>query len=183
MKMRNKNKGFTLIELLVVVAVIGIISGVVLAALSTARTKSRNAVRLENADTIAKAFQVSTTGANSNQFPSSRINPTDTDTSWVCLGAAANCWIGAYVRFTPVSNILNSGLAGGVTPTDPFFSGARGDAFVYNSNALGVNPTGAYIMWVMEPQINNPCGRGTSVNAAAGENYYFCRLHLGPPTL
>lgn len=41
-KNKNKNKGFTLIELLIVIAIIAILSTVVMVAINSARTKSKN---------------------------------------------------------------------------------------------------------------------------------------------
>lgn len=60
------SKGFTLIELLVVIAIIGILSSVVLASLTTARTRGQSASvqsQLSNMRAQAELFY-STTGAN-----------------------------------------------------------------------------------------------------------------------
>lgn len=64
--MKKVSKGFTLIELLVVIAIIGILSSVVLASLTTARTRGTGAAiqnELSNMRAQAELFY-STTGNN-----------------------------------------------------------------------------------------------------------------------
>src|ERR1700749_2300840 len=51
--MRTPPRGFTLIELLVFIAIIGLLSAVVLASLSTARARGNDAGVLANLDSVA----------------------------------------------------------------------------------------------------------------------------------
>jgi prepilin-type N-terminal cleavage/methylation domain-containing protein len=56
--MKNKNKGFTLIELLVVIAIISLLSTTVMASLSGARQKSRDAKRIQDLKAIQTALEM-----------------------------------------------------------------------------------------------------------------------------
>jgi prepilin-type N-terminal cleavage/methylation domain-containing protein len=56
--MKTKQKGFTLIELLVVIAIIGLLAGVVLVGLNSARTKARDAKRLSDVRQISTAMDL-----------------------------------------------------------------------------------------------------------------------------
>ena len=52
------SKGFTLVELLVVIAIIGILAGIIMASLSTARAKGRDAKRVSDIKQIQLALEL-----------------------------------------------------------------------------------------------------------------------------
>ena len=66
--MNNGTRGFTLIELLVVVAIIGMLSSIVLSSLNTARANSRDAKRLQDAQSLQNALELYAL-ANNGGYP------------------------------------------------------------------------------------------------------------------
>lgn len=72
-KQRNQ-KGFTLIELLVVIAIIGLLASVVLLALNSARSKSRDAKRLADVRQMVSALELFYNDANG--YPASTASLT-----------------------------------------------------------------------------------------------------------
>jgi prepilin-type N-terminal cleavage/methylation domain-containing protein len=54
----KKSKGFTLVELLVVIAIIGVLSSVILVAMTSARAKSRDAKRLGDVKALQSAVEL-----------------------------------------------------------------------------------------------------------------------------
>jgi len=63
---QQKNTGFTLIELLVVISIIGLLSSIVLASLSTTRAKARDARRLQDMHTLITALNMYQNDHNGN---------------------------------------------------------------------------------------------------------------------
>ncbi len=91
--MKRTQKGFTLIELLVVISIIGLLSSVVLASLSTARIKAANAATTSQIREYQKALALFY--ADNGRYPI-----TGTPGSVVCLGPNGTTCVVANVTVT-----------------------------------------------------------------------------------
>lgn len=126
---RSFNFGFTLIELLIVIAIIGLLAGLVIANLSSARARARDAERKNDLRQVGNALSLRYIDTQNNpRYP--------TGTTVAILGTSGVFQAGngkPYLRDVP----QDSRYAG--TPRD----------YRYVSNADG----GRYVLWA---QLENP---------------------------
>ncbi len=130
-----QQRGFTLIELLVVIAIIGILSAIVLASLSTARTKGQDAARISDVKSLETAMELY---YNDNQgYPKSGMNA---DTSYA---------------IAQISSLL--------VPKDiasiPIQLTTDGDQYAYGSSGA------SYAFEVYIAATNSWCKTGVNINA------------------
>jgi prepilin-type N-terminal cleavage/methylation domain-containing protein len=102
--MNKYKKGFTLIELLVVVAIIGILASVVLASLSTARNKGKDAAIQSELSSLRAQAEIFANGGSYTGLFSGACTSTDPNTSNILAGILKN-------TSTCVSNVATGGGA------------------------------------------------------------------------
>jgi prepilin-type N-terminal cleavage/methylation domain-containing protein len=138
-------KGFTLIELLMVVSIVSLLSAILIANVSSARAKARNAARILEVKQFINALEIYRT-----------TNGTYPDTNPV----GVNVWVGECVG-TPCSIIASGpGAAGGYGPV------ANDTVLEHPSSGLGV-ALSSYI------KLNTiSVGPAVTTNASAGIFYY-----------
>lgn len=133
-----KKRGFTLIELLMVIAIIAILAGLLLPALSKAREKGRQAVCINNARQLTLAFVMYTQDYDGCFPPAYVIAP---DWSWT------DSWDFYTVWGDPAATkggIISSYCPGGKVWQCPSFKDVGSDrpytGYAYNATYLGVAP-------------------------------------------
>jgi len=175
-----KQKGFTLIELLVVIAIIGVLASVVLVSLNTARARARDARRVADKRQLVTALNLYYN--ENNRWPDSGLG------AWRCIGNMQGefCWN----NNSEGLNSLVSGLApyiNTVALTNNAQPGNFGyNRIIYSSRIVGgngtmvpgwTNPTGAYIVWIQETNMDGKCPEEASVQH---DDYWYCYEYLGP---
>lgn len=148
-----KERGFTLIEMLTVIAIIGILSSVVLASLMTARTQSRDKVRVSDVEQARLAFRLYAE-KNAGTYPTSAVGGSE-----IGVNVALNTAMSFY----------------GTLPKDPKSSNNPSsigtNAYVYDSN-YNCTAAGQKVVYVKAfEKLTNLANESTLCGSAQNTKY------------
>ena len=127
MKINKNRQGFTLIELLVVIAIIGLLASVVLVALTSARSKSRDSKRIADMRQIATGFQI--------YFSENQTYPTTTVGGPNLNGTGPALTPTIFIKFPVAPTPAETGCS---------LTGQNSNEYYFLANANGAMPVATY---------------------------------------
>lgn len=145
----KSDKGFTLVELLVVISIIGVLSSVVFASLTSAKAKARDARRISDLGQLRTAMYLAVDSAGGS-FP-------NTGSGTFCIGiGSGTCWVNVAASPSSFSGNANLQTAFSASmssiPTDP--RGGAAARYLYMDgqptqckNSPSYCTAGHYILW------------------------------------
>ena len=138
-------RGFTLIELLVVIAIIGILAGIVLASLGSARSKGKDAAVASAVRGLKNQMELDYNSASGNYNASFTVSS----------GVASLLATGAYASIA--GNIAGNGVSGsvvGTTNSAAAFNNASGLIIVTNGTGSGAGFSSAVTNYALRGKLS-----------------------------
>ena len=156
--MKDK-KGFTLIELLVVISIIGLLSSIVLASISNARAKARDAFRIQSIKQVQNALELyyNDYGYYPGPYASGVYYY---NRSYDTVGSQPNCGFYLYFANTPfdvwcrMEDALKPYISS--LPRDPLGSQQSNYYFIYKYNYFYTKPLGGPDMYGLSTILEKP---------------------------
>lgn len=181
MRRGRAERGFTLIELLIVVAIIGVLSAIVLAALGESRERSRNAAVISQMKEYQKAIELFY--SNSGYYPRTNVGRD----SRFCIGDVTDDCMGSFTSDAsspelPINVALGNHIGslprikqpqGGLNYSSPAYSGCAGTGMPLTSDSCTEQD---YSFWFLLEGTNEDCAGAHVANTSLSGEYTLCRL-------
>ena len=162
---QKRSRGFTLIELMVVITIIGLLASAVLAGLASARSKARDAQRIQAVKELQKALELYRNG-NGGNYPCSTAMP-------ACTSGGNQVNVNGSASSTIFNAVINTYLT---LPQEvfTFSSNPTWGSIVYRTGGTTASPVRHSYTIMVRREADMVNGSGTNIPAGT-----FCGIRVG----